>query len=526
MNCSDMRKFNWVVLLPLLALSGCISEDNPVGPVKSEKSIVILYENDVHCGIDGYTKMRGLRDAIVRADTSYVALVSAGDFLQGDLAGALSYGQYIIDIMKNMGYDAVTLGNHEFDYGVPRMQELLPKIGTNIVCANLFEVGATTPMYQPYVIKQYGDKRIAFVGATTPESMTDEAYSFYDTDGSQLYDLRTNDCFSLVQQAADKARQEGADYVVVLSHLGEAESPTGVNSHKLVEATRGIDVVLDGHTHSVIECDPVANLDHVLVPTTQTGTKFNNVGKLWISREGKFVTTLVAKEDNPYTNDAITTTTDSIKKLMNKVTSEKLATTDFDLPALDGSKWLVRSQETTIGNLLTDAFRTIFDCQIGLINGGGLRSGIKKGDISYGDVIAVQPNDNNVCIIQVTGEELMTMLTKCTASSPKDDGSFPQVSGMKFTIHNVSHTVSDVMIQDKGKDTYSPLDLNATYTLCTVDYCYNRGGMYKTLANCKLISLEARLSRDVLRDYLRNTLKGVVPDRYKDVEGRITIIND
>ena len=87
-------------------------------------------------------KMRGLRDAIMRADTSYVALVSAGDFLQGDLAGALSTGRYIVDIMKNMGYDAVTLGNHEFDYGMPRMQELLPIIGTNVVCANLFEMGA------------------------------------------------------------------------------------------------------------------------------------------------------------------------------------------------------------------------------------------------------------------------------------------------------------------------------------------------------------------------------------------------
>lgn len=314
-------------------------------------------------------KMRGLRDAIMRADTSYVALVSAGDFLQGDLAGALSTGRYIVDIMKNMGYDAVTLGNHEFDYGMPRMQELLPIIGTNVVCANLFEMGATTPMYQPYFIKQYGDKRIAFVGATTPGSMTDEAYAFYDTDGTQLYDLRTNDVYSLVQQAADKARQEGADYVVVLSHLGETEPHTGVNSHKLVESTRGIDVVLDGHTHSVIPCDLVANLDNVLVPTTQTGTKFNNVGKLWISPEGKFVTTLVAKEDIPYTNDAITATTDSIKKLMKNVTIEKMATTDFDPPAMEGSTWLVRHQETTIGNLISDAFRTIFDCQIGLING-------------------------------------------------------------------------------------------------------------------------------------------------------------
>lgn len=505
-----------------------MSEDNPVtvNPVQPEKSIVILYENNVHCGIDGYAKMRGLRDAIMRADTSYVALVSAGDFLQGDLAGALSTGRYIVDIMKNMGYDAVTLGNHEFDYGMPRMQELLPIIGTNVVCANLFEMGATTPMYQPYFIKQYGDKRIAFVGATTPGSMTDEAYAFYDTDGTQLYDLRTNDCYSLVQQAADKARQEGADYVVVLSHLGETEPHTGVNSHKLVESTRGIDVVLDGHTHSVIPCDLVANLDNVLVPTTQTGTKFNNVGKLWISPEGKFVTTLVAKEDIPYTNDAITATTDSIKKLMKNVTIEKMATTDFDLPAMEGSTWLVRHQETTIGNLISDAFRTIFDCQIGLINGGAVRSNINKGVISFGGVIAVQPNDNNMCILQVTGEELMTMLTKSTASSPGDDGSFPQVSGMKFTIHTGSHTVTDVMILDKGKDTYSPLDLNATYTLCTTDYCYNRGGMYKTLANCKLVSIEPRLSRDALRDYLKYTLKGVVPERYKNVEGRITIVND
>ncbi len=406
------------------------------------------------------------------------------------------------------------------------MQKLLPQIGTDIVCANLFEMGATKPMYQPYVIKQYGDKRIAFVGATTPESMTDEAYAFFDTDGTQLYDLRTNECFSLVQQAVDKARQEGADHVVVLSHLGEAESFTGIDSHKLVKSTRGIDVVLDGHTHSVIKCDQVANLDKVLVPTTQTGTKFNNVGKLWISPEGKFVTTLVAKEDNPYTNDAITATINSIKDLMKNVTSVNVATTEFDLLALEGSAWLVRHQETAIGNLVTDAFRTIFECQIGLVNGGAVRSNINKGVINYGNVIAVQPNDNNMCILQVTGEELMTMLTKSTANCPEDDGAFPQVSGMKFTIHTGSHTVTDVMIQDKGKDTYSPLDLNATYTLSTTDYCYNRGGMYKTLANCKLVSLEPKLSRDALNDYLKNTLKGVVPNRYKSTEGRIPILND
>ena len=150
------------------------------------KSIVILYENDVHCDIDGYAQLRGLADAIQKSDTSYVGIVSSGDFLQGALAGAISRGQFIVDIMKNVGYDAITLGNHEFDYGTPRMVELLPQIGVPIVSSNLYEYGASTPMYPPYVIKQYGNKRIAFVGTTTPETLRSESYAFFEKTGKQL----------------------------------------------------------------------------------------------------------------------------------------------------------------------------------------------------------------------------------------------------------------------------------------------------------------------------------------------------
>ena len=513
-----------MLLTGIMAVS-CSKDDSNGSDADLKKSIVILYENDVHCGIDGYTQMQGLRDAIVRSDTSVVGLVSAGDFLQGDLSGAISHGQYIVDLMKNMGYDAITLGNHEFDYGVPRMQELLPQIKTNVVCVNLTKYGDPTPMYPGYVIKKYGRKRIAFVGICTPETMRSEAYAFFDTDGSQLYDLHTDKCFSLVQEAVDKARQEGADHVVLLSHLGEATSDTGVDSHTMVAKTRGIDAVLDGHTHSVIPCDYVANLDGEKIPVTQTGTKFANDGKLWLSPEGKFVTTLVSKDENPYKNDVITATTDSIKALLNEVAGKKVATTAFDLIAIEGSTWPVRVKEMPIGNLVADAYRVKMETQISLTNGGGLRSSIKAGTITYGDVIAVQPNDNNMCIIEVTGEELLNMLTKCTAKCPEADGSFPHVAGMKFTIHTGSHKVTDVMIQDKGADTYSPLDMNGKYTMAVTDY-YKNGGYYRTLQNCKLISLTQILSRDALNDYLVQTLGGVVPNRYKDVEGRITILSD
>ena len=244
-----MKLFRYAasVALAVWLLTSCETDNNHAfDPSAVKKSVVILYENDVHCGIDGYTQMRGLRDAIVRSDTSVVGMVSAGDFLQGDLAGAISHGKYVVDIMKNMGYDAVTLGNHEFDYGVPRMQELLPQINAPVVCVNLTKYGDPTPMYPGYVIKQYGKKRIAFVGICTPETMHSEAYSFFDKDGNQTYDLHTAECFTMVQDAVDKARKEGADHVVLLSHLGEATSDTGVDSHTMVAKTRGIDAVLDG----------------------------------------------------------------------------------------------------------------------------------------------------------------------------------------------------------------------------------------------------------------------------------------
>ena len=152
-----------VIMSVLALMMGC--------QVMAQKSIVILYENDAHCGLDGYTKIAGLRDAINKSDTAYAAAVCCGDFLQGNTTGAISKGQYIADILRLMDYHALTLGNHEFDYGVPRMRALLEQAGTPVVCANFYEAGEPEPVFAPYVIHQYGDKRVAYIGACTPETM-------------------------------------------------------------------------------------------------------------------------------------------------------------------------------------------------------------------------------------------------------------------------------------------------------------------------------------------------------------------
>ena len=490
------------------------------------KSIVILYENDVHCAIDDYAKLAGLRDAVKAADTAYVAVVCSGDYLQGGVAGSLSEGQYIIDIMRQVHYDAVTIGNHEFDYGGARMIELIEQLNAPVICANFFEAGDLLPYYAPYVICRFGDRKIAFVGVLTPETLEDESYSFYDEDGNLLYDLHTDEVPQLVQAAVNQARIEGADYVVLLSHMGEKEPIIGISSHELIAATRGIDAVLDGHTHSVIESEKVNNLDGKPVLITQTGTQFANIGKLVISTDGKISTSLLAPQDLSYTNAAVQHTIDSVYQLLDEVTHRQLATCAFDL-TINGpdGKRLVRKGETNMADIVTDAFREVTQAQIGLCNGGGIRASIPAGIITYGDAINVQPFNNQMVIAQASGSTIIAMLESCTASLPEEIGAFPQVSGLRFTVHQISHIVTDVEVFDETLGSWRPIDPAATYTIGTTDYCIT-DGMNGTLKSCPMVKLPGQYDGDTFADYLETSLGGVVPDRYASPQGRITILND
>lgn len=496
---------------------------NTVKSAKQDKSIVILYENDAHCGIDGYTRMAGLRDAINKSDTAYACVVCSGDFLQGGTPGAISRGQYIVDIMRNVGYSAITLGNHEFDYGVPRMKELLAKVNAPVVCANFYDVGAPKSYFAPYVIHQFGDKRIAFVGAVTPETMILESYAFYDDHDQLAYTLKRDEFYSLVQQAVDNAHQEGADYVVLISHVGEETQSMGFDSHRMIAATKGIDVVLDGHSHSVIPHDEVANLDNKVIGISQTGTQFANVGKLLI-KNGRFTTQLIPSADIPYTSQQVTATTDSVKTLMDEIVNRVICTSDYAFEVTDErDEFVVRCRETNAGDLATDAYRTFMQADISLENGGGLRNGVAAGKITYGDVTALSPYDQQVYLIEATGSQIVDALRAGTINTPVLDGNFPQCSGLKYTIHTVSHTVSDVQVLQG--DSYVPLDPAKTYTVALTAY-YKGGGFNNVLKECRVRKASSALSRDVIAQYLEDNLKGVVPPVYARPQGRITIVND
>ena len=356
--------------------------------------------------------------------------------------------------------------------------------------------------------------------------MVGESYSFYDNNGNQTYDLRTDDVCNLVQAAVNEARGKGADYVIILAHLGEEKPALGITSHELIAATRGIDAVLDGHSHSVIPHDEVANLDGKLIPVSQTGTQFANVGKLVISVDGTITTTLIPVADIPFERASVTAAIDKVHQGLDQVTARKIAHSDYELIMrdADGTR-LIRRAETNLADLLTDAVRYTLEARIGLFNGGGFRNGIPAGDITYGDIVNAQPFDDHLSKFEATGAQILSMLERCTANLPSEEGHFPQVSGLRYTVHQQSDTVTDVAVLDEASGNWIPLNPDGHYTVASSDY-YARGGFYDTLKDCKQLFFSTNLVRDALADYLETVLGGTIPAIYAQPQGRITVIDD
>lgn len=485
------------------------------------RSIVILYENDVHCAISGYEVLAGLRDAI--RDTAYVAVVSSGDFIQGGTAGAISRGEYIADIMREVDYDVITLGNHEFDYPVAHSKKLLKRIGAQVVNANFYKSGSKKSVYKPFIIKKFGKTKIAFIGATTPSTLYTETAAFYDGD-KQIYHLCEQNFYEVMQRTINCARKKGADYVVVLSHLGEDNNPTGIESHQLVKHTTGIDIVLDGHTHSIIAHDTVLNAAGKPVVVTETGTKFINIGKILI-RDGKMTNELLPVKSIPERSEHVRKATDRVEERMREQTQRIVCHSDVRLRILnDKGKQQVRLGETNSGDLICDAYRIISGADIALANGGGIRAEKYPGDLTYGDIIDILPYDNNLWVVEATGVEITNLLQRCTTSLPLEDGFFPQVSGLRFTVHVTGHTVTDVEVLNKETGQYEPIDPNKTYSVSTIDYCVTGGGFYDKLKNCNVIYRGDVLYRDVFVEYVVKNLGGHISNDYSEPQGRIKII--
>ena len=232
-------------------------------PIKEDKDISIIYTTDVHCGVDegdennkrlGYAKVEAYKKNL--EETNYVSLVDAGDYLQGEFIGAISKGEYIMEIINEMNYDVITLGNHEFDYGIDVLKSRLTEYKGDVVSCNFSYIGNKENklnMVKPYVIKEYGNRKVGYIGITTPTTLTASDPKTFVEDGSVAYDFGAETAesfYNLVQNNIDACKAQGADYIIALSHLGSPDSFKPFRSTDVIKNTSGVDAFLDGHSHT------------------------------------------------------------------------------------------------------------------------------------------------------------------------------------------------------------------------------------------------------------------------------------
>ena len=562
-----MNKKVFACLLAVVMLLGLIVVPAAAKAEGEEaKEIVILYTNDVHCGIVdglGYAGVARVKAAFEAAGKE-VILVDNGDATQGDVIGTLSKGEAIVELMNAVGYDVATIGNHEFDYGMEQFNKNVSLAKFQYVCCNFLNDKGEAVL-KPYTIVEKAGKKIAFVGIDTPEAFTKSTpVYFQDGEGNYIFSFcegnNGQDLYDKVQETVDAARAEGADYVIAMAHLGIDYQSAPWMSTNVITNTTGIDAVLDGHSHSVIAGDAVKNKDGENVILTSTGTKLDNVGIFTIDGEGKMSSMLLdadaikfmdavgaLTEDNG-AGEAVAAAIAKNDELVNTVvakTSVTLTTTDpVAVDEKGNAIRIVRSQETNLGDLCADAYRAMGQADIAFVNGGGIRANINEGDITYGQIIKVHPYGNALCVVEATGQEILDALELSVCSLPGESGGFLHVSGLKFSVDmNVDSTVvkdekkmfvevagdrriKDVeVLQEDG--TYAPIDPNKTYTLACHNYLLrDMGDGYTMFADNNFLQEDVMLDNQVLINYIVEKLGGTVGGDYVDPygQGRITII--
>jgi 5'-nucleotidase domain-containing protein len=541
-----MRKFLSVLLAMAMVLSltvtGFAIEDTATTrepEVMTEEATmagktVILHTNDVHGAIAGYAYITALK-ADYEAKGAEVILVDAGDYSQGTSYVSVTKGLDAIEMMNAAGYDVVTLGNHEFDYGYTQLKDNMTKAKFKVLCADVFNADGTPIFDANYTYTTKSGVKVGFFGMETPETQT-------KANPTKIKGLTfaTNDAFT--KAAADQVEAlKDADVVICLAHLGVDGESKPYRSTDLYAAVKGIDFIIDGHSHTVMTKGENGE------PIQSTGTAFANIGVIVIDDATKKIESnslFEIKEDTA--KDA--TVAAAAQKIIDRIDKEYGAVFAKSEVVLNGAKAPNgnRDSETNNGDLITDAmvWKILQDKEsltvdadhvVAVTNGGGIRKAINPGDVTKKSINEVLPFGNTVVTIYITGAELLEALEASTYCTPDAIGGFPQGSGINYTI-------STAVAYDANAETYpastyyGPKSINRvtinsingkefkaddTYAVITNDFCGGGGDTYYAFA-AATAKFDTGIPLDeVVMEYITAELKGVIGKQYAEPQGRI-----
>ena len=525
-----------------------------------DQDILILFTSDVHCGVAQGWGYAGLYAAKENLSKDYnVLLVDDGDAIQGEPIGTMTRGEAIIDIMNVMGYDVAIPGNHEFDYGVDRFLELAAKANFPYISCNFNKEGEL--VFEPWLMKEIGGVKIAFVGVTTPDTLRSSTPKYFmDENGNFIYgfmaDATGEALYNAVQQSVDAARAEGADYVILIGHLGNETENSPWMYSDVISHCSGIDALLDGHSHDTDQV-VMKDKDGKDVVRSACGTKLAHIGALHITRDGKISSELYSWNSsvaapkllgisNPAA-EAVSAASDELNAKLSEVVANstvELITHDPEAKDANGNAVrVIRRSETNLGDLCADAYLDQSGADIAFLNGGGIRVPIHKGDITLNDILKVHPFGNSLTVIEVTGQQVLDALEWSVHALPGEFGGFNQVAGISFEYDssipspcvadetNVMFDHIDESMERRVRNVLvagEPIDPEATYKLACVDYqLLNNGDGYTMYAGANVLQNAVKLDNQVLIDYITGTLGGSVGAGYENPygQGRIVSVN-
>ena len=540
-----------LVLCLILSLSCTAFAADEAKPLTGKT--VILHSNDVHGAIDLYAAMASLK-ADYEAQGAEVILADAGDYSQGTVYVSVHKGADAVAMMNATGYDVATIGNHEFDYGYAQLAENMQAAKFKVLCADVLGADGKT-IFDANTIIQKGGVKIGFFGLETPEAQTKanpkliEGLKFLaGKDGKELY--------ACAAAQVAELQKNGADIIVCLSHLGTDGSSEPYTSYDLAANVKGIDFIIDGHSHSVITAGP--NKEAI----QSTGTAFANIGVITIDNatkeivgnelkaiwhteknaDGKSVTVV----DYKTRDEKVAAAAKAIIDPIDQAYGEKFAVSKVTLngaKAPNGN----RDSETNLGDLITDAMlwkirsdatiKVPVENVVAITNGGGIRATVKAGDITKKDINTVLPFGNTLAVVYVTGAELLEALEASTFCTPESLGGFPQAAGVTFTVKTYEkydknpepypkstyygpNSIQRVTIDNVNGKVFDPA---ATYAVVTNNFAAGGGDTYYAFA-AATDQFDTGLPLDeVVMEYITKELKGVIGETYAEPAGRITV---
>lgn len=531
-----MRKFLSVLLAMAMVLSLSVTsfaaDTDSEAKAEMAGKTVILHTNDVHGAIEGYAYITALK-ADYEAKGAEVILVDAGDYSQGEVYVSDTKGLDAVEMMNVTGYDVVTLGNHEFDYGYAQLKENMTKADFKILCANVYGEDGIPIFDANYTYTTKSGVKIGFFGMETLEAQT-------KANPALIKGLKFDTDLKAVAEKQLEALKDD-DVVIALSHLGVDDSSKPYTSYDLYNAAKGIDFIIDGHSHSVMTKGKNGE------PIQSTGTKFANIGVIVIDDASKKIESnslYEIKEDTA--KDAAVAA--AAQKIIDRIDKEYGAVFAKSKVELNGAKAPNgnRDGETNNGDLITDAMlwkvmqnkeglTVNEDHVVAITNGGGIRAAIKAGDVTKKDIKTVLPFGNTIEVIYVTGTELLEALEASTFCVPESIGGFPQVSG-------ISYTISTGAVYDANAETYpastyyGPKSINRvtinsingkdfklgdTYAVVTNNFSAAGGDTYYAFkAATAKFDTGVPLDEAVM-EYVTKELKGVIGEQYAAPQGRI-----